>query len=480
MNSTSEPTIATARFGAQQRKGVLLGFSAARLLVLATALTVMVGALFSMGLAGLLLAAPILAVLVASAFVRIGGRTAIEWTPVAGHWGLRRLMRQDIYLVRPTRPRPAGNLALPGDAAALRVYLDPLTGAAMIHDPHRHTLAVTFGVTHPAFVLLDVDDQARRVTAWGRALAVLARTGHIAAIQVLEATVPDNGAAVLDHWADAGVRDESWASINYADFVNDAAPSSARHHTTVTVSLDLRKAARAIGQAGHGLTGAAAVLRQHMAVLDAALQTADLHPTGWLNERQIATQIRAAYDPTTKPTPEPRSVAASGPVGIREHWSWLEIDETAAAVLWVCEWPRSAAYPNFLHPLVLHPSVRKTVCVLAKPIPTGDARREIRRQKVEYLTDAEHKARIGQVTDLSDRQEYQDVLDREAEINVGHADMRFTGMIAITAAEKTELDAAVADIEQAALHAECETRLLVGQQAQAFIAAALPLARGLP
>jgi hypothetical protein len=329
-------------------------------------------------------------------------------------------------------------------------------------------------------VLLDADDQTRRVTAWGRALALLARTGHVAAIQVLEATVPDNGAAVLDHWDNEGIHDESWASINYGDFVRDAAPASARHRTTITLSLDMRKAARAIGQAGHGIAGAAAVLRQHMAVLEAALRTAELHSTAWLSEQRIAAQIRAAYDPTVQPTSEGGSATgAAGPVGVREHWSWLEIDQTAAAVLWVCEWPRSAAYPNFLHPLVLYPTVRKTVCLLAKPIPTGDARREIRRQKVEYLTDAEHKARIGQVTDLSDRQEYQDILDREAEINVGHADMRFTGLIAITATDRAELDAAVADIEQAALHAECETRLLVGQQAQAFAAAALPLARGL-
>jgi hypothetical protein len=470
--------MATARFGAQQRKGVLLGFSAPRLLVLATAVAVTVGALFSRGLPGLLLVAPILAVLAASAFVRIGGRTAIEWAPVAGHWSVRRVMRQDIYLVRPTKPRPAGNLTLPGDAASLRVHVDPVSGAAMIHDPYRRTLAVTCEVTHPAFVLLDGDDQARRVTAWGRALAVLARTGHIAAIQVLEATVPDNGAEVFDHWEKEGIHDDSWASITYGEFVRDAAPSSARHRTTITLSLDLRKAARAIGQAGHGLAGATAVLRQHMAVLEAALRTAEVHPTGWLSEQRIAAQIRGAYDPNSKPTPE-CAAAAAGPVGVREHWSWLEIDQTAAAVLWVCEWPRSAAYPNFLHPVVLHPTVRKTVCLLAKPTPTGDARREIRRQKVEYLTDAEHKARIGQVSDLSDRQEYQDILDREAEINIGHADMRFTGLIAITATDKAELDAAVADIEQAALHAECETRLLVGQQGQAFTAAALPLARGL-
>ena len=37
--------------------------------------------------------------------------------------------------------------------------------------------------------------------------------------------------------------------------------------------------------------------------------------------------------------------------------------------------------------------------------------------------------------------------------------------------------AGVAAIEQAAIQASCETRLLVGQQAAAFTAAALPLCR---
>ena len=39
------------------------------------------------------------------------------------------------------------------------------------------------------------------------------------------------------------------------------------------------------------------------------------------------------------------------------------------------------------------------------------------------------------------------------------------------------MDAAVAAVEQAAIQASCETRRLVGQQAQAFPAAALPLCR---
>jgi len=40
-----------------------------------------------------------------------------------------------------------------------------------------------------------------------------------------------------------------------------------------------------------------------------------------------------------------------------------------------------------------------------------------------------------------------------------------------------DLDAAVSTIEQAAIQASCEIRRLVGQQAQAFTAAALPLCR---
>ena len=47
----------------------------------------------------------------------------------------------------------------------------------------------------------------------------------------------------------------------------------------------------------------------------------------------------------------------------------------------------------------------------------------------------------------------------------------------IKAALRAGFEAAVSKIEQAAIQASCETRRLVGQQAQAFTAAALPLAR---
>ena len=483
--STHRPP-AAVHFGARARRGVLLGFSGPRLVALGVAAILVTAAMFTAGLAGVALVAPVAAPAVLAAFVHVAGRPAVEWAPVSMHWLWRRSSGQDRYLARPMATRPAGTLALPGDAASLRVHLDTATGAAMIHDPHRRTLTVTCAVEHPSFVLLGDAEQQRRVSGWGRVLASVARSGHIAAVQVLETSLPDRGTAVRAWWQEHGRHDGSWASRTYGQFVDAAAPASARHRTLIALSLDMKAAARAIRRAGGGVSGAAAVLRGDMDALHLAMRSAELTSLGWLGDRDLAALIRAAYDPAGADAlaqadldnDGPR-LASAGPVGIREHWSWLRSDSSVSAVLWISEWPRSEAFPNFLHPIVLAPGVRKTLSIIARPLPAAQARRELRRAKVEYVSDAEQKARLGQVPDYSDGAEFADLLAREQELAHGHADLRFTGLVAITAADVDELDAAVAIVEQAALQAECETHRLVGQQSQAFAAAALPLGRGL-
>ena len=62
-------------------------------------------------------------------------------------------------------------------------------------------------------------------------------------------------------------------------------------------------------------------------------------------------------------------------------------------------------------------------------------------------------------------------------MTAGHGVLRYTGLISVSADTLPELEAAVAAIEQAAIQSSCETRKLVGQQATAFTAAALPLCR---
>lgn len=471
----------TVRFGRLQAKGFLFGLSVPRVTALAAAVMVLVPALFFGSAAGAALTSPLIAVLVAAAFVPVGGRTAVEWLPIGGHWALRRVLGQDVYGIRPSRPRPAGTLAFPGDAAALRVHLDEVTGAAMVHDPHRQTLTATALVSHPAFVLLGPGEQDRRVTAWGRVFAVLAATEQVAAVQVLEATIPDTGGEVLAHWRERGTNADHWAGRSYGELVSQAAPASSRHRTTVSISLDLRRAARTIRQHGRGLAAAAAVLRQDMQTLAVALRSAELKLSSWLGPEQLAELIRGAYDPSA-PHPERTTdtLATAGPVGIHERWDHFLADDSAhTAVLWISEWPRSEVLPTFLHPLILKAGVHKSFSLVARPVSAREAMRAIRRQKVDYLTDADQRARIGQLQNLSDAQEYEDLLQRERELVAGHTDLLFAGFLAVTASSKDELDGAVAEVQRAAIQAGCETRRLVGQQTQAFAAAALPLGRGL-
>lgn len=134
-------------------------------------------------------------------------------------------------------------------------------------------------------------------------------------------------------------------------------------------------------------------------------------------------------------------------------------------------------YPGFLAPVLLATGVRRSFTLLCTPIRPDRAARDLRRKKTEYIADAAQRAKIGQIEDAQQTAEYHDVLQQEADLTAGHGILRYTGLIAISAPTSGELDAAVAEIEQAAIQASCETRRLVGQQAQAFAAAALPLCR---
>ena len=352
----------------------------------------------------------------------------------------------------------------------------------MIHDPHAATLTVVCEVTHPAFVLLDPGEQERRVSSWGRVLATVCRSGRIATLQVLERTLPDSGTGLAEWWASHGISDDSWAATTYAELIDRAGPAGERHATTVSLSLDMRAAARQIRTAGGGIRGAANVLRQEMTTLTAALRAADLTASEWLGAGQLAVMLRTAYDPAIGPTLERhgqlgQSLATAGPVAVTETWGRLRTDSAHHAVLWISEWPRSLVYPGFLSPVLLSTGIQRSFSLICTPMRSDQAARDIRKKKVEHISDQTQRAKIGQIEDASQTAEYHDVLQQEADLTAGHGILRYTGLIAISAPTVEELDAAVAAIEQAAIQASCETRLLVGQQAAAFTAAALPLCR---
>lgn len=480
--SRTDGELTPVKFSRLTRRGVLLGLSVSQLITLSIGVGSIVWAFYAGGGILIAFAAPVVVLAAVLAWVPVARRPIVEWIPVAFWWMWKTTGGQMLYRRRIVAPRPVGTLALPGDVARLREYDDPATGAGMIHDPAAATLTAVLSVTHPAFVLLDPGEQERRVASWGRVLATVCRSGRISMLQVLERTLPDSGTGLAEWWAAHGSHDDTWASTTYVELIDRAGPAGERHATTLSLSLDMRAAARQIRTAGNGVRGGAAVLRQEMATLVAALRSADLAPSAWLSSGQIAVILRSAYDPAVAASLERhgelgQSLATAGPVAVNESWSGLRTDSAHHAVLWISEWPRSMVYPGFLAPVLLSTGIQRSFSMLCTPMRSDQAARDIRKKKTEYISDAAQRQRIGQIEDASQTAEFNDVLQQEADLTAGHGVLRYTGLISVSAASADELDAAVAAIEQAAIQASCETRLLVGQQAQAFTAAALPLCR---
>ncbi|WP_214465579.1 SCO6880 family protein [Microbacterium flavescens] len=474
--------LGAVQFSRLTRRGILLGLSLPQLIAVSIALLTVVVSLYTSGAGAVMWTAPLWGSALLVATVGVGGRKIVEWTPILYRWAHRVVFGQLSYRKRVERPRPVGTLALPGDAASLREWLDAESGAVMIHDPHLQTLTAVLAISHPAFVLLDPAEQHRRVAGWGRVLAGCCRSGRISRLQVSERTLLDAGTGLEDWWHHHGVDDDSWAAATYRELIERAGPAGERHATTVSIALDMTAAARQIRASGGGMRGAASVLRQEMTALTSALRAADLGIGDWLDPSDLAVILRSAYDPAAsldleRHPPTGRVLSDAGPLAVAESWEGLRTDTAHHTVLWISEWPRSQVFPGFLSPLVLSNGVLRTFALHYIPVRSDHAARDIRRKKTELISDAHQRRRIGQIEDAAATAEFDDVLQQEADLTAGHGVLRAIGLVSISAATHAELDVAVASVEQAAIQASCEARRLVGQQAQAFTAAALPLCR---
>jgi hypothetical protein len=483
-SSAGTEQLAAVRFARRSSRGFAFGMSKGQLAAAGVAFVVVVTAVVTSRGYGVVATAPVWATALLVAYVPVSGKKIIDWLPVVLHWWWRKSVGQHRFRARPLRPRPAGTLALPGDAARLRVLVDEVTGAALVHDPHVGTLTAALQVRHGAFVLVDPATQAARADAWGRVLGGLA-THHrgITRVQVLERAMPDAGVDVAAWWSRNGHRDGSWMAQAYTELLAESTPAAERHETVIAISLSLSAAARSIREHGGALRGATVVMRERMRSFEAAIRSAELTPAGWLTDTGLAWVLRTAYDPDAARRldgrPVGRQLATAGPVAVDEEWARLRSDSGWHAALWVTEWPRLEVVPGFLWPLVLAPQVRRSLSIVAEPVPTAAALKEVRRERFEHASDQINRDKRGQITDYAIVQELEDVNQRERELVSGHGELRYAAFVAVTAPTEDALAAAVDEITNAAIESYCEVRILWGEQAVGFAAAALPLCRGI-
>lgn len=485
------------RFARRSARGAFLGLSVHRVTCLLAVVVIMVMALLSMvpgliGVASLISVGLIFIVMKpwTTPFWTMpfkgrkgvkGGKPVADVLPTAAHYLVRLTEGQTSYRVHPNKPTVLGSMPLPGREGRLRFIEDPTTGAVMIHDPIAQTLVGIMHISHPGYALLAPDNQSRRVTGWARALAGLNATGTCARIQVLERSHPDTGQGISEWWdGHRAERDVVFATAEYDELMKTKAPSASSHSTMVAYCLDLRAAGKAVRDAGKGLAGGCIVLGQDMAAFEQSLKAAELGVPSWLSEGELARIIRNTYDPAAASVLDGTNLgmdlSTSGPMAVEEQWDHIRHDSGFSAVVWISEWPRTDVPLHFLHAIEFVGGVRHALSITISALSTEDAMADIRTAKVTNKDDAKRKENAGFVRDEAEDQELEDVRIRERALISGHADLRFTGLISITANTRDELTAAVSKVQRAATSAQCETRVLFGMQARSFPAASLPLA----
>ncbi|MEE1786899.1 PrgI family protein [Streptomyces sp. SP17BM10] len=487
MSSIPKPDTAptSVKFPHRSKRGILLGLSASQLITVSATGPLLLAVLVTRGVVGALQLIPLWAAVAAFVFIRYRGRTLADWAPIAVRYALRRFRGQMVWLARPSRrPVREGLLHLPGSAANLRVVTAPDRRYGAVHDPHAGTLTAVVKVSSRAYALLDPATQNANVNGWGRALAALARTGHVARIQVIERTVPDSGDALRRYWEEHGKPDAPLAGALYGELIQNAGPAAAPHESYVAIALDFKAARRLINQAGGGLSGGFAVLAQLTSAFEQSARTAGLNPNGWLSATEIAAVARTAYDPKSlaaldrwsedgRPAAVP---AAAGPVVVVEKADHISTDSAHHTTYWVENWPRTETNPGFLHQVMFASGVRRTISLAYEPKDLDSAMRDVQRKKASVIADSAERARKGQVASEADSVEYQDIQARERQLIAGHADVALTGLLTVSADTEEELRSACAVVETAAVGAQLDLRPLTWQQAEAFTTCALPFA----
>jgi hypothetical protein len=475
------PSTLSTRFPRPERNAVLLGLRPVQiglLLIAVIATTISIASqLPPVAKVGGLTAATICG---AIAFARAEEVPMYRWLVLRSTHVLRSVRKQRSIRARVMDPPRHGSLQLPGEGSALRI-LTANSSIGVVHDPRRRRLIAVAKIEGPAHLLQNSDEQDRRVTEYGRLIAGLCQSNRIARAQILERTLPDPGDE-LGEWArKRGVDPRTPAGAIYTDLLEQAAPAPAKHETLFSFAVNLDAVSREVRKYGGGIAGATAVLESEARAFQTSLAAAGVAGC-WLSAADLAMSLRVAFDPAATrsiPSPEILDAADAGPLAVDTAWDHLRTDSSFHRVYVITEWPRIRTTPSFLSPLLLKPGIRRTFSLVLQPIPIAKALRDARRHQVERVTDRATRAKIGQLETEEDRQLDADVAQRERDLAAGHGDVRWLGLVVVSADNDESLDEACMEIEIAATQALLDMRRLVGQQLEGFMAAALPFGIGL-
>ena len=492
----------TYAFGPLERRGLLGPLRAGQALLLAGGtLTAILILDASPSAGGALLAVLAVAAAAGASFAPVAGRTAQEWTPIAAAFAARAVTGRNRFdsatpmIGAVTRglgrlrapglsdPPPAAPAQLRGLRITEASYRDRPIGALSEQSGRRLTAVLACRVL--AFSLLDPEAQERRLARWGMVLSG-AGGSSIRRLQWVQRTAPAQGDE-LARWVHAE-RDPALPPRgtpiieSYLELIGTTARVAQEHEILVAIQVDAR---RVRDRAGDAL---ATALLEETERIAKGLEAAEVTVLGALSAGQLARALRTAFDPyarTELASLEAADAERDGldeqgawPLGAHEGWDHHRTDGSLHATYWIASWPRSEVSPMFMSALLGSSSAVRSVAVTFEPLASERSIREIEAAITRDRADRELRTRFGQSETARQRQARDATVRREAELAVGHGEVRLSGFVTVSGRDPDDLRRSCSEVLDHAARAHLELRRLYGQQAEAFTFT-LPLCRGL-
>jgi hypothetical protein len=450
---------------------------------------------------GVAIAAVLLGAAIAVALTPVASRTLDEWAPVVGAFAVRRLAgRARFRSPIPTRGIPGSTKrASAGTASNASAVAPPpaLGGVRIVDVPYRERpigavaerrgrwLTAVLACRVGAFSLLDPEAQERRLARWGLVLSGSASTA-IRRIQWVERTAPAQGdelARWLHAERDPAVPLRGTPLIeSYLELIGTTARVTQEHEILLAVQVDARRTRERGADAG------LEALVEETERVAQGLEAAEVSVAGALTAGQLSRALRTAFDPyaraelatleTADPTRDGLAEANAWPLAADEGWEQYRSDGAVHATYWIAGWPRIDVSPMFMDALLGRSSTVRAVAVTFEPIPPQRSTREIEAAVTRDRADHELRRRFGQSETARQRLAHDATVRREAELAAGHAEVRLSGFVTVSARDVDGLRRASAEVLEHAARARLELHCMYGQQADAFTFT-LPICRGL-
>jgi hypothetical protein len=487
------------RFAARERRGIFLGLTFLQLVVIGCAVAMLLATLFINPNAFWLML-PIIALVVFFALATYRREPVLVIAAQAARYVYRSIagqtaFRRDVWLrvtmaslnvghahIAAVAPVVTSKFLLPGALGDVQVVQIPGAGA-FVYNARGRLAAVTVRVGSRAWALRDKGTQEAAYDGFVEWLSSLENMPGVREttirIRVDRASSNELRDYLVvrqnehDPQVSAELREQYWA------LTQAASKRSMGFTNYITLTFDTAALNSAIRDAGKGLTGLAAVLKERVAGIETSMDHARLTPAGWLTSDELDELNALSADPVAAAKRrEQDSQIGSIPspvMGIDEGWDAMRVDESWHQTFWVAEWPRTDVRTGFLEPLLYAGDATRVITLQVRPVATHKALAQLNRAQSDMETAAIIRMKLSSRIPLTHLREEEDLAVRENDLVDGFGDVQYRGFVTISAESKDALAKARTDIEQASHPARLVLASMSGQQAAGFVTAALPV-----